>query len=396
MGAYIYQAKKGPHQLLKGEIEAATRQEALTKLDSLGLFPITVEEKSTSARKSYKVPLKELVEFTHQLSTLINSGSTLLVSLNTLVSETEHGALRPVFLDIIARVKEGEDFSQALNRYPYIFPQLYTSLARVGETSGTLGSNLKRISEFMEEELDFRTNIVSIATYPLLVCGVGVATVLVLLKFVVPKLVSIFEELGQTLPLSTTLLIRASHFFSKYWVVIIGIIVACFFAAKKSLKNHAAKLKWDAFTLRMPLLGDLLKKIEVCRLARTLSLLLQNGVPLVSSLNVLASTIPNIFFQKEIGVIEEKITEGSSLHDAMRGVSVFSPTFINVVTVGENAGTLDDVLENLSNEYNKEINRKIKRLLNFLEPLLIFGVGLIVGFIVLSILLPIFQIDFNL
>ncbi|UCD15546.1 MAG: type II secretion system F family protein [Candidatus Omnitrophota bacterium] len=395
MAIYLYKAKKGPSEIVEGTIEAQNQQEALSKIGSLGLFPIGIREKKGSLKKKGKGSLKDLVEFTHQLSTLINSGSTLISSLNTLSLETEQLHLKPIILDIIAQVKEGVHFSQALEKYPHIFSPLYISLVKTGETSGTLGQNLARIAQFLEEELDFRTNIVSILTYPCVIVAVGIITVLALLKFVIPKLVGIFEDIGQALPLPTLILKNISDLFSKYWIIVLGCAFLLFFAGRKYFRIPRNRMKWHEFKLRLPLVGELLRKIEITRLARTLAILLRNGVAIDTSLEVVTSTVSNVFFQAQIGKIEKEIKEGMSLNEAMRKLKVFPPAFINVVTVGEQSGSLDRVLENLSLDYNKEISRKMKNILSILEPILILGVGLMVGFIVLSMLLPIFQIDFN-
>lgn len=395
MGIYLYRAKKGPQEIVDGEIEALNQQEALSKIDSLGFFLISIKEKQSSSKISEKVSLKEVTAFTSHLSTLLNSGSTLITSLNTLVTETEQARINPIILDIILQLKDGKDFSESLKRYPCTFSQLYTSLVKVGETSGTLGENLKRIAEFLEEDMDFRNNITSILTYPLIIVGVGLLTVFILLKFVIPKLVGILNDLGQTLPWATTLLINFSNFFSKYGFFILILIPLFFLIGKNYIKNPKYRLQWDRLKLRLPLLGELLTKIEICRLSRTLSILLKNGLPMDISLKVITSTVSNLFLRQAIVKVEEDIKQGVSLNAAMKKTKVFSSSFINVVTVGEDSGTLSMVLDNLSNDYNKEINRGIKNLLTLLEPLLILGVGLMVGFIVLSMLFPIFQIDFN-
>lgn len=395
MGIYLYHAKKGPQEVFDGQIEAASEEEALSKIDSLGLFPVWVKEKQSFSKKIDRVPLKEAAAFTNHLSTLLNSGSTLITSLNTLVSETEQARLNPIILDIIFQLKEGKDFSESLRRYPRIFSQLYISLVKVGETSGTLGENLRRIAEFLEEDMDFRSNITSILTYPFIIVGVGLLTVFILLKMVIPKLVAILEDMGQTLPWVTSLLVNFSKFISQYGIFILIFIIVLFLAGRRYYKNPRYRLQWDKFKLKIPLFGELLMKIEVCRLARTLSILLKNGLPMDFSLKVITSTVGNLFLRHAIVKVEEEIKQGVSLNAAMKKAKIFSPAFINVVTVGEDSGTLGIVLENLSNDYNKEINRGIRNLLTFLEPLLILGVGLMVGFIVLSMLFPVFQMDFN-
>ena len=395
MRLFVYKAKKGIDEFLDGQIEASTKQEALSKVDSLGLFLISIEEKKLFSKNPDKVYLKEILEFTNQLSALMNSGSTLVNSLNTLIIETEQPRLNPLIINIVSGVKEGNSFSQTLKNYPKIFSELYVSLVEVGETSGTLGENLMRIGEFLEEELDFKTNLVSIATYPLLILTVGFLTVLVLLKFVIPKLVDIFQEIEQTLPVSTACLVYISGIFSKYWYVFIGLMVLFVFGIKKYFQNAKNKLKWDRHKLSITVIGGVLKKIEIGRLARTLAILLKNGVSISRALVILEFTTPNLIFRQAICEIKGQINEGASLNSAMKNTGVFPMGFINAVTVGEDSGTLGEVLESLSFSYKKDIDRKIKNLMTILEPLLIIGLGLIIGFVVLSMLLPIFKIDFN-
>ena len=396
MPIYTYQAKKGPGKVLEGQIEAANREEAIANINSQGLFIVSLEEKSPSRKGSFKVPARHLMDFTHQLSTLINSGSPLLTSLNTLASQTEQESLKPILDDVISQVKDGHDFSYALNKYPRVFPQLYISLVQIGETSGTLGDNLRRLAEFLEEEMEFKANIISVLTYPALIFFVGIATILTLLKFVIPKLVNIFEELGQVLPLPTLFLIRISDIFSRFGILIILFLAGLFFAGRKYLRDPRNKLRWDRMKLKIPLVGSLLKKMEICHMARTLHTLFSNGVSIDSSLRVASRTVSNSFIREEVVNMEKEITEGSSLAEAMKSSGIFSPAFINVITVGEDSGQLASVLSNLAVDYSKDINRSLKRLINLLEPALILGVGMVVGFVVLSMLLPIFQIDFNL
>ncbi|MBU1122200.1 MAG: type II secretion system F family protein [Candidatus Omnitrophota bacterium] len=395
MSIFLYKAKKGPSEIVEGQIEAQSNQEAVSKLDALDLFPLVIKEKKVSFGRKSKVALKDLVEFTHQLATLINSGSTLISSLSTLASATDQSNLKPVVLDVIAQVKEGVHFSQALEKYPYIFSQLYISLVKTGEASGTLGQNLSRIAQFLEEELDFYTNIISILTYPFIIVGVGILTIFALLKFVIPKLVGIFDDIGQALPLPTLILKNISDVFSRYWIIILGAGILCVFIVKRYFLIPKNRIWWDEVKLKMPLVGVLLKKIEIARFSRTLSILLKNGVTIDSSLRVVTKTISNVFFQRQVERVEKQIKEGMSLNEALKSINVFPATFINVVTVGEESGSLDNVLENLSVDYNKEIHRKMKAVLGILEPMLILGVGVIVGFVVLAMLLPIFQIDFN-
>ncbi|MBN3039508.1 MAG: type II secretion system F family protein [Candidatus Omnitrophica bacterium] len=395
MATYSYQAKKEASKVIEGQIEALTKEEAAAKLSSLGLFPIIVEENRTAVRVPAKVKLKELIDFTQQLSTLINSGSPLLPSLNTLISSTDQVRLRPVIEDITAQIKDGSDFHSALAKYPGIFNQLYCSLVQIGEASGSLGENLTRLADFLEDELDFRSNIISVATYPLLILGVGLITIVILLQFVIPNLVSIFDEIGQSLPLPTLFLVRLSGFFSRFAFFILAGITGIFFILKSRLKKPQFRLQWDKLKLKFPLIGNLIKKVEITRFSRTLSILLRNNIPIDASLRIVTNTVSNFFIRSQIDTLESQIKEGFSLSEAMKKITVFNAAFINVITIGANSGEMDRVLANLAKDYDKQISRGIKSLMSMLEPVLILGVGAVVGFIVVSMLLPIFDIDFN-
>ena len=396
MPIYLYQAKQGPTKLVNAQIDALTKEEAIVKISSSGLFLVWIKEKETQLKTTSKISLKIVVEFTRQLSTLVNSGSPLAVALDTLASQTEQSKLKPVLLDVLSQVKDGQDFSYALGKYPNIFSQLYTSLVKLGETSGTLGENLRRLASFLEEDMDFRNDITSALIYPSLILVVGVIAVFVLLKFVIPELVVVFEDTGQALPLPTLLLVKLSDFVSRFSIFILAFFGFFIVAVKNHLKKLENRLKWDKFALNVPLLGDMLKKIEICRFARTLSILVRNSVPIDISLKVLSGTISNLFIRQQISGLEKAIKEGESLNVSMKKLGVFSPTFIDVITVGESSGKLGFVLESLSADYNKEVNRGIKNFMSLLEPMLILGIAIIVGFIVLAMLLPIFQMDFNL
>ena len=225
MAVFFYKAKKGPRELLTGQVEAINIKDAAAKIDNLGLFPITIEEKNIPFSRSSKVSSREMIEFTHQLSSLMLSGSNLLPSLNILASSVEYTALNPIITQIIAHVKDGYDFSKALGAHPKIFSQLYISLVRAGEVSGTLGDNLKRLAEFMDEERDFRSNLVSVLTYPALIACVGFLTVVVLLNFVIPKVVKVFSEIEQALPAATLFLVNLSNFFTHHWWVILLLMI---------------------------------------------------------------------------------------------------------------------------------------------------------------------------
>jgi len=396
MPVYFYKAKKNPKEVIEGEIVAANPQEVFSKLDSSGLFPVLVKERKESSRIPQKVALKDLTEFTHQLSTLLNSGLPLASSLQSILSQGRHRKIKALLLDVISQIKEGQDFSATLARFPEVFSGFYTSLIRVGETSGTLPENVSRLAVFLEEERDFKSDILVITAYPALVAVLGTLTVFALLKFIVPRIVGIFEEIGQVLPLPTRILIGISNFISNYWHIGLILIFAAGFLYRNLLKKPKYKLKFDSMKIRLPLLGELTSKIEICRMSRTLSLLLKGGLPMLDCLDILSPTLANLEFRQKTAQIKQDVKEGVSLHEAMLRSGMFDETFLNVVSVGEESGRLSEVLEKLSYDYQREVNRNTKILITLLEPLLIIVMGFVIGLIVISMLLPIFQIEFNI
>lgn len=396
MALFVYRAKKGPDDFQEGEIEAAVRQEAIIKLNALGLFPVYVEEKKQiKQNKPSKVSLKQKVEFTHQLATLINTGTPLVNALSILSVYTKQEHFKPVLLDVIAQVKEGVEFSQALSKYSSVFSDLYVSLVRVGEASGKLGESLGHIAELLEEELEFRSNLIAIFTYPCFIFAVGVLTVVVLLNFVIPKLVTIFEDLGQNLPAPTLILMALSKFFTQYWFLVLAFVIAVIMYVKRQFKKESVKYNWGKLQLKVPLLGKTIEKISIATFSKVLAVLLKNGLPIDMALRVVSETVTNLFIRSQIMKVEGKIKEGFALSEMIQKISFFPATFVNMVKVGEESGTLENVLATLAVDYNKEVAREMKTLMSVIEPLLIIGLGIIVGFVVLAMLLPIFQIDFN-
>ncbi|MCP4651950.1 MAG: type II secretion system F family protein [Candidatus Omnitrophica bacterium] len=395
MSVFLYKAKKGPKEFIEGELEAMNIDEATIKINSMDLFLLSIKRKKASFLFGAKVPLRELIEFTSQFSSLINSGSTLLFSLNVLSASAEYPKLSPIIDDIIFQIKEGKEFSQSLSCYRSVFSQLYISLVRAGELSGTLGVNLKRLSRLLEEESDFRANLISALTYPCLVLGVAILTVVVLLQFVIPKIANIFSEIDQVLPPSTLFLVNFSNFFTHYWYFVLPVLTLVALATKYFLTSKYGKLIWDREKLRIFGLGNLFLKIEISRFSRTLSLLLRQGLSMDKALVVAVSSVSNIFIHNSIKTIEKQIHHGTSLSNAVRASGIFPCGFVSVVKVGEESGSLDEALAKLADNYKKDINRRVKRMLAVVEPLLILVVGLIVGFVVVSMLLPIFDMDFS-
>jgi type II secretory pathway component PulF len=252
---------------------------------------------------------------------------------------------------------------------------------------------VKSLADYYEKDEEFRASLKASLTYPLFICIVGILTVGVLMGFVIPKLVSMFEDLGQNLPIATKILIAISGFIQNYWWAIFTIVFFTIFSLRRLAKTPYGKFTFDKFQLKIPIAGETILKSEIARLSRTLSLLISSGLAVVSSLTTATYVIRNQVLKNELETFKDKITQGSSLSRCLNGSKFFPPFVTNIVAVGEEGGNLEKSLMRIAEEYEKDVDRSLKTLSRLLEPIIILFMGLVVGFIVLSMLLPIFQIN---
>lgn len=398
MPHYKYIAKPEPQKTVEGDIEAESEQEAINKLTKMGYFPISVEaEDASSYKRGFlnfgRVSDRDIVLFTRQLSSLIESGVNILNGLNLISHQTTNRYFKAVLNDVIAKIKDGRPLSESLSQHPDLFSSLYTSLIRSGEAGGSLEQTLKRLADFQEKEEEFKNSIRAALTYPLFVFFVGVLTVMVLLGFVIPRLVTMFEDMGQLLPLPTRILIGVSGFLQAYWWLAVLATAAAVFFLRRFHRSPEGRLLWDSFKLRLAVWGEITMKSEISRLTRTLSLLLSGGITILSSLEISTSVLENQALKVDVEKFKEQIGAGSSLSNCLKGSKLFPDFVINVVSVGEETGALEKALLRIADDYEREVDRELKTLSRLLEPVIILVMGLIVGFIVLSMLLPIFQIN---
>lgn len=403
MTVYFYQATDRSGKLVEGDIEAEDHRLAVQKIRGLNYFPIQIwREKPKRSSLSLKlpplkllppIPQKELMNITQQLATLINSGLTLDKSLSTLVQLAEREKSREILADIQKRVHGGSTFSAALSEYPRVFSKLYTNMVRAGEAGGSLGSILIRLTDFMEKSQELKANIRSALVYPVLLVLVGGAAVTVLMTVVIPKFSAIFGDMGKTLPLSTTLLLWASAFLGNYWWALLLALAAATFGFLLYLKTEKGKFQWDRLLLRLPLFGSLIQKIQVSRFSRTMSTLLTSGVPVLQALSITRTILSNSVITRAMDQIHDALKGGKGLAEPLRRLGVFPPLAVHMVTVGEETGELEGMLEKISVAYDKEVERSIKQLISLIEPLMILLMGGVVGFIVISMLMAIFSIN---
>jgi len=402
MPKFTYKAKKNPRKIVEGTIPADNRNSAIQKLSGMGLFVISIDEyamsKSTpgKARGLFRarVSLKDVTNFTRQLSDLLESGLAIVKALDILRGQTENRKLKEIISDIRDSCMDGNPLSSALERHPGVFSNLFVNMVRSGETGGTIEDVFRRLSEFSDKQLEIRTKVRSALAYPILMAIVGGATIVVLFTFVIPRMMGMFGDLGQNLPLPTLILIGINTFLRKYWWLIASAILTLVFFVSRAYKSREGRLVIDKYKLNMPIFGSLIKKIEIARFARTLATLLSNGVPVLSSLSIVAETANNSVIKEEIAKAASSVREGSNIAGSLSGSAHFPPVVTNMIAVGEEGGHVEKALFKVAATFERETDSAIKIMLSLLEPVLILVLGVIVGFIVIAMLLPIFEINF--
>lgn len=399
MPLYNYKAKKGPKDLVEGTIEAESHQEIVTKLSQQGLFPVHIElvgeikDKKTITVSSWfsKISVRDLNVFTYQLSSLIKSGLPLLAALYIITEQTDNKYLRNIIADIAQNIKRGDMLSTAMNRYPKIFPLLYTAMIKSGEDSGALDIILRRLAEHREKVEEIKSRIRSALAYPIFVVFVGIASIVFLMIQVIPQISGVFTTINVPLPLPTRILMATSNTISGYWYLFVGGIIVLLLMTRGI--TFIEKKALDRLKLSLPFIGKFIRKNESAKLAQSLSLLISNGIPILGALEIVIPTLSNEVIKDALKKITNDIKLGGSMSKGLQNSPYFFPFMNNMIRVGEEGGRLDEVLTEVASFYEREISENIKVALSLLEPALILIMGLVVGFIVLSMLLPIFEIN---
>ncbi|MDO8602776.1 MAG: type II secretion system F family protein [Candidatus Omnitrophota bacterium] len=395
MARFIYKAKKGPAETMEGAIEADSEKIAINRLVRLGYYPISVKEELKNAERVavYRINSKRLADFTRHLSELLSAGITLYNALSLMENQSENKNLKIITKAVKGYIKDGKKFSEALENYPGTFSELYVNIVRAGEESGSLNEALLNIADLSDKDEDIRAKIITASAYPVLMALVGLGTIFILVAFIVPRLVDMFIEMGEKLPLPTRMLIAISGFVRVYWIWMIFFTAGAVFLLKNIGSDHVAKIKLDKIKLKIPIFGNLIKDAEFARFSRTFSMLLKNGVSMLSSLKIVSGVITNSAIKEDAGLIYEDIKSGASLAIAIKKTGSFPLMVGNMIAVGEEGGFLDKALLNVARSYEKELENKVKTITTLLEPVFILIMGLVIGFIVIAMLLPVFQIS---
>ena len=404
MPVYEYQALDAKGKSASGIIDADGAQAARQKIRAMGSFPVSVKEVtegdgskeakgSTFSGLFSRVKPAQVSLWTRQLATLTGAGFPLVSALTTLVSQTKTQG----FTKIVARVKdsivEGNSFASALALYPSVFSQIYINMVRAGETSGTLEIVLQRLADIMEKQQELKSRIQTAMAYPILMTAIGTLVLFFLMTFVVPNITTIFEDMNQALPAPTRFLIGASGLFKQYWWFLVILLAGTLVALRAFRKTERGLAATDRLLLRLPVVGSLLRRIAVARFARTLASLLENGVTMLPALEIVRNVTGNVIISRLIENASSEVEKGQGLGKALAIGDVFPELAVQMVQVGEQSGELEPMLYKVADVYENEVQSVIMSMMAMLEPVMILVMAVVVLFIVLSICLPIFEMN---
>lgn len=394
MPIFKYTAKDSDGITKEGVLEAESKIKAAEILSSTKLTPITILEDKKRINLKFLSGVKgsDLVTFTRQLATMVTSGLPLSQAMQTLQLQTSSDKLKEVLRAIRSEIEAGSSLSQALEQHPDVFSPLYVNLVRVGEASGKLDQVLNNLADSVERSYTFRSNLRAAMIYPALVTVTMIGVFIFLVTFVVPQLAQVYESFDADLPLQTRLIIAISDLFVKRWWLVLIVSAVVVFSFLRFRKTESGKRILAKISLKLPVFGNLLKEIEVTEFTRTLGLLVGSGVPILESLEIVSGSMRNLIYQEQVVLSAKQVEKGISVGVALSSVTDFPPMLTQMVSVGEETGKLDEVLTRLADFMQSEVDLKVKNLSAAIEPIILVALGAMVGFLVISIVLPIYQL----
>ena len=386
------------NKIKKGNIEADSVSAVVEHLRNRNYFPIEVKEKKSAGQITVfnsifdRITFTDIVDFTRQIAIMLNAGLTLVDSLEILKKQVTKESLKKIIISIDGEIKGGNSFSDALKKHSQYFSNLYISLVKSGEASGKLGDITLKLADNLEKEREFKGKLKGALIYPVIVVVGMLGVMFVMVTFVVPKLLNLYKDFNIELPVTTQILIVISGFTSKFWPLIIGGIFGLVTLFKQYMRTRNGKLSVDAFMLKLPYLGSVLKMSLLVDSTRTLSILINSGVSILDGLAIIIETSENFVYQNAFAEIKKKIERGQSLGASLDEEGIFPPIFVQMTMVGEKTGHLDDTLLRLSKYFEMESELATKALTTLIEPAILVFLGLGVGFLVISVITPIYNL----
>lgn len=400
MPSFQYRARDRQGVLVVGNMDAASKTELETSLDKMGLIPISVAAGGRKAALSpfmdalfkQKVNERDIILFSRQLATLFGAGVPLTRALFTLERQIQSKE----FVEIVKKIREdvegGSSFSGAISKHPKVFGELYANMIEAGEAGGILDNVLDKLAFMFEKNAENRAKVKAATLYPKIVMGAIAIAIVILMNFVIPKFAKLYESFKVELPLPTRILINASNAFTSYWYLAIVIVVAAVLGWRAYVATKEGRRNWDAIRLKVPIFGPLILKSILSRFSRVLGALYKSGLPILQSLDIVSRAVENTVMALEIKKIEDEVRAGKGLAEPMTKAAHFPPMVVQMVTVGEDTGNLDQMLDKVAEYYDSEVDNTIRNLTTTLEPILLGFIFVIVLFIALAIFLPMWDI----
>lgn len=399
---YDYKAISTGGKNAKGLVEAESQKAARQKLKKQGLMVTEISERTLAkqASQASSVPFmsgkasgKDVAMMTRQLASLIKANIPLVEALSAMMDQAEVPSLKVTLSQVRQDVNEGSSLAKAMGKHPKVFDNIFINMVEAGESSGTLGLVLLKLADMKEAQMRLKSKITSGMMYPALMMGVAVLLMIGIFAFVIPQMTKIFQSMNKPMPPITLFLMGVSDILLTYWYVFLGAFIGAVVSFQRFLRTPAGKDKWDAFTLKTPIFGPLIRMVAVTRFSSTMATLLGSGVPILTAMNIAKNLVANGPISKAIQNARENITEGQSIADPLRRSGEFPPMVIHMISIGEKTGELPDMLKNVADTYEEQVNTKIEGMTSLLEPLMIIGMGGMVGFIVLSVMIPLLDMS---
>jgi len=393
---FQYKALKDGKTIVK-KIEAASSEEVIDYLQKNGYFPISVEKVKEFSLSflnnlTQRVDFNDIVNFTRQIAIMLNAGLTLIDSLEILNKQTTKLPLKKMIDAIGAKIKGGSSFSVALRDYKSNFSNLYIALVRSGEASGKLGEILLRLADNLEKEREFKSKLKGALVYPIIIVISMFIVMFIMITFVLPKLLALYKDFNVELPLSTQILIGVSKLSTKFWPFVLVLIVVGLYFAKKFLSTKAGKKSFDQFVLKLPVFGNIISISALVESTRTLAILISAGISILDALSIVVDSTDNSVFQQAFLTVSQKVEKGQSMGVALEQERIFPPILVQMSLVGEQTGNLDDTLLRLSKYFEMESEMATKTMMTLIEPLILVFLGIGVGFLVMSVITPIYSL----
>ncbi|GAA0097982.1 type II secretion system F family protein [Clostridium perfringens] len=395
MAIFKYKAINSEGQRIEGSQSADSENQIREMLLSNQYYPLSIEKENSKSKKSFsfnsKVKLKDIAVFCRQFYVMLDSGLSIGKALNILIEQCEKPKLREALIGVNGELKRGETLASSMRKRKDVFPNLLTSMIDAGERSGNLDIILKRMAEYYEKETKIRGKIKSAMIYPIVLGVVAIIAITFILTFVMPTFVQMFEENNVDLPMSTKMVLGTSKMLGKYGIIIFLILVTAIILLGKYLKSEEGQYKLSSINLKIPVIKKLTQKIIVSRFTRTMGIVSSSGMSLVTSIEIVASVVGNKIAERELLKVKEKVLKGEGLGDSIMNIKIFPPMLASMVKIGEEAGSLDSILDKTADFYDDELEREIKTATALIEPSMIVLMGIIIGFLLISILTPMFK-----